>query len=59
MSPAAFAMLMAAAQKEFLAAFKIEDVEAIDSSLCRMKHLNRAYYGFDTFCDAPTNVRAA
>lgn len=59
MSPAAFAMLMAAAEKEFLAAFKTEDLDAIESALAALRQISRAYYGYDTFCAAPGAVQAA
>lgn len=59
MSPAAFAMLMAAAEKEFLAAFKTEDLDTIESALEAMRQITRAYYGYDTFCAAPHGVQAA
>lgn len=59
MSRAAFAMLMAAAEQAFLAAFKAEDLDAIESSLLAMRQINRAYYGFDTICEIPASVQAA
>ena len=60
MSPAAFAMLMAAAENHFKVAFKAEDMDEIQSVLDDMKRLHRAYYGSDTFCaQTPSSVRAA
>lgn len=54
MSPAAFAMLMDAAKEQFHAAFKAEDLEAIEASLGHMSRLHRAYFGYDAFGDSAT-----
>lgn len=59
MSPAAFAMLMAAAEKEFLAAFTTGDLDAIESALEAMRQISRGYYGYDAFCHEPAKVQAA
>ena len=60
MSRAAFAMLMAAAEKQFKEAFETEDSDAIESALADMKRLNKAYYGYDAFCGtASSGAQAA
>ena len=60
MSRAAFAMLMAAAEKQFKEAFKTEDGDAIQSALDDMKRIYRAYYGYDVFYSSDSSgVRAA
>jgi hypothetical protein len=60
MSPAAFAMLMAAAENHFKAAFQAEDMDEIQSALAEMRQLHRAYYGSDAFSmPVPSGVRAA
>lgn len=60
MSRAAFAMLMAAAVKQFKAAFETEEMDAIQSALEDMKRLDRMYYDHDLFCtSASPSERAA
>ena len=60
MSRAAFAMLMAAAEKQFKDAFEAEDGDAIEFALANMKLLHKAYYGYDVFRSAASSgARAA
>jgi hypothetical protein len=60
MSPTAFAMLMEAAKNHFKAAFEAEDMDEIQSALCEMRQLHRAYFGNDAFSmPDPSSVRAA
>ena len=46
----AFAMLMEPAKREFNAALRVEDMDAIASALATLKRLHRAHFGYDAFC---------